>query len=299
MFTLLGTIRRTDSGYPCSSLLIMLIYLLGKALRQVEGTFHLLISWQICVGLLPEHRCYFNDNIFLPFFFLISASPPSIPVSAAGGAAAWGQHIVFSGQMEASQVEEVFDHLTFDGNIQRCVGVEAAETRLEPTPFVSVALPVCVCVCLTSVICWLPESRVWDSHPTWCQSRTARGSCKAIERWSSANWEHTVLTWKKQQIRFKIRTNLWRSLRQKLAVLCSVNDFTGNIRYDGLNHDVFDLLPNQGGVHSPWTKILPQGFQGPERIERMHNFLINRNKEKISIKQNLCLSKGDQEHIMT
>lgn len=31
--------------------------------------------------------------------------------------------------MEASQVEEVFDHLTFNGDVQRCVGVEAAETK--------------------------------------------------------------------------------------------------------------------------------------------------------------------------
>lgn len=146
MFPLLGTVRRTDGVYPCSSPLIMLIYLLGKALRQVEGAFHLLISRQICAGLLPEHRCYFNDNIFLAvFFFLLSSSPPSIPVSAAGGAAARGHHVVFSGQMEASQVEEVFHHLTFDGNIQGCVGVEAAETR-----FVSVAVPVCVCVVCVS-----------------------------------------------------------------------------------------------------------------------------------------------------
>lgn len=47
--------------------------------------------------------------------------------------------------MEASQVQEVFDHLTFNGNIQRRVGVEAAETKeLEPAAFVSVAVPVCV-----------------------------------------------------------------------------------------------------------------------------------------------------------
>lgn len=60
-----------------------------------------------------------------------------------------------------------------------------------------------------------------------------------------------------------------------LAVLCSANDFTGNIRNDGFIHNVFDLLPDQGGVHSPWTKILPQGFQGPEKIKQRYNFLIN------------------------
>lgn len=63
-----------------------------------------------------------------------SAWPPSPPVSAAGGAAAGRHHIFSSGQMEASQVQEVFDHLTFDGNIQGCVGVEAAEIETSEAP---------------------------------------------------------------------------------------------------------------------------------------------------------------------
>lgn len=77
--------------------------------------------------------------------------------------------------------------------------------------------------------------------------------------------EKTEITFKDYNQPLKIR---------KLAVLCSVND-SGNIRNDGLNHNVFDLLPDEGGVHSPGTKILPQGFQGPERSEWRYNFLIN------------------------
>lgn len=37
------------------TVLCILIYLVSKALRQVEGTFHLFIGWQISFGLLPKH----------------------------------------------------------------------------------------------------------------------------------------------------------------------------------------------------------------------------------------------------
>lgn len=42
----------------------MLIYLLSKALRQVEGPFHLLVSRQLWFALLPTHRSWFNSNEF-------------------------------------------------------------------------------------------------------------------------------------------------------------------------------------------------------------------------------------------
>lgn len=67
---------------PRCSPLIILIYLLSKALCQVEGTFHLLIGWQIWVGLLPARRCCFNSNTFLPGFSLGNYKlfpPPSPP----------------------------------------------------------------------------------------------------------------------------------------------------------------------------------------------------------------------------
>lgn len=50
----------------------------------------------------------------------------SLPAGGAGGAAAGGDHVFSSGNMKASQVQEVSDHLTFNGNIQRWVGMEAA-----------------------------------------------------------------------------------------------------------------------------------------------------------------------------
>lgn len=46
-----------STAYPHYSPLIMLNYLLSKALRQVEGPFHLLVSRQLWFGLLPTHRC--------------------------------------------------------------------------------------------------------------------------------------------------------------------------------------------------------------------------------------------------
>lgn len=49
----------------------------------------------------------------------------SLPAGGAGGAAAGDDHIFSLGNTEASQVQEVSDHLTFNGNIQRCVGMEA------------------------------------------------------------------------------------------------------------------------------------------------------------------------------
>lgn len=92
--------------------------------------------------ILSRFNCELNEP---------SASPPSPPVSAAAGR----HHIFSSGQTEASQVQEVFDHLTFDGNIQGCVGVEAVEIQTSETPSAFMRTGVCVgvCVSLTLVIC--------------------------------------------------------------------------------------------------------------------------------------------------
>lgn len=138
--------------------------------------------------ILSRFNCELNEP---------SASPPSPPVSAAAGR----HHIFSSGQTEASQVQEVFDHLTFDGNIQGCVGVEAVEIQTSETPSAFMRTGVCVgvCVSLTLVICWPPGSRVLDSHPAWCQSRTARGSCTETRHLSSSDWAHTVLTWRRKK----------------------------------------------------------------------------------------------------
>lgn len=54
-----------------------------------------------------------------------TTSTSSIPGAGAGGAAAGGGRIFLLGNTEASQVQEVSDHLSFDGSIQRCVGMEA------------------------------------------------------------------------------------------------------------------------------------------------------------------------------
>lgn len=69
-----------------------------------------------------------------------SASPPSPPVGAAAGR----HHIFSSGQTEARQVQEVFDHLTFDGNIQGRVGVEAVEKQTSETPSAFMRTGVCL-----------------------------------------------------------------------------------------------------------------------------------------------------------
>lgn len=43
-----------------------------------------------------------------------------------------------------------------------------------------------------------------------------------------------------------------------------------NLRNDGFDHNVFNLLPDQSGVYSPRTEILPQGLQSPEKIKHTH-----------------------------
>lgn len=55
----------------------------------------------------------------------LRCSTCSLPAGGAGGAAAGGDHVVFLRNTKASQVQEITDHLTFDGDIQRCVGMKA------------------------------------------------------------------------------------------------------------------------------------------------------------------------------
>lgn len=50
----------------------------------------------------------------------------SLPAGGAGGAAAGSDHVFPPWNVKAGQVQEVSDHLTFNGYIQRRVGMEAA-----------------------------------------------------------------------------------------------------------------------------------------------------------------------------
>lgn len=56
---------------------------------------------------------------------LASGLASCLPAGGAGDAAAAGEHILPVGNAKAGQIQEVSDHLTFDRNIQRRVGVEA------------------------------------------------------------------------------------------------------------------------------------------------------------------------------
>lgn len=62
----------------------------------------------------------------------LRCSTASLPAGGAGGAAAGHDHILFLGNAEARQVQEVSDHLTFNCNIQRCVGMEAGTETKPP-----------------------------------------------------------------------------------------------------------------------------------------------------------------------
>lgn len=73
-----------------------------------------------------------------------------LPAGGAGGAATGGDHIFSLGNMKTSQVQEVSDHLTFNGKIQCCVGMEAGpETQqLENVVWKQVCLNIKMCVCV-------------------------------------------------------------------------------------------------------------------------------------------------------
>lgn len=47
-----------------------------------------------------------------------------------------------------------------------------------------------------------------------------------------------------------------------------------NLRNDSFDHNVFNLLPDQSGVDSPRTKILPQGLQSPENTHIQTHALL-------------------------
>lgn len=78
--------------------------LISVALCEVKGPFDLLIGRQIWLGLLPVS--------------------PQKTAGGAGGATAGRHHVFFLGDTEAGEVQEVSDHLTFDGNVQRRVGMK-------------------------------------------------------------------------------------------------------------------------------------------------------------------------------
>jgi len=48
------------------------------------------------------------------------------------------------------------------------------------------------------------------------------------------------------------------------SVLQPVGDCVVDSRYDSFDHNVFNLLPYQGGVDALGAEILPQGLQSPE-----------------------------------
>ena len=50
----------------------------------------------------------------------------SLPAGGAGGTAAGADDVIFLGNTKSSEIQEVFDHLPFNGNVQRRVGMEAA-----------------------------------------------------------------------------------------------------------------------------------------------------------------------------
>lgn len=87
-----------------------------------------------------------------------------------------------------------------------------------------------------------------------------------------------------------------------LAVLCSVTDFPGNLRNDGFNHNIFDLLPDQSGVNSPWTEILPQGFQSPVTMEhtKTSNFMeVGKVSEKLNGRNYFIIQQKNPQNITT
>lgn len=96
----------------------------------------------------------------------------SLPAGGAGGTTAGGDDIIFLGNTKSSEIQEVFDHLTFDGNIQRCVGMEAAPKTQQFVNHLCVLVRVGVykCVCylgdmLTSRIQGLRFSSSMMSKP--------------------------------------------------------------------------------------------------------------------------------------
>lgn len=99
------------------------------------------------LSLFPEHRLYthrygfsykcisatvLNDTKVVKYFHVsldrpepLRCSTSALPAGGAGSAAAGGDHVVFLRNMKTRQVQEISDHLTFDGNIQGCVGMKA------------------------------------------------------------------------------------------------------------------------------------------------------------------------------
>lgn len=99
-----------------------------------------------------------------------------LPASWAGGTAAEGHLFSSHRNPETSQVQQISDHLTLDGNIQGRAGMEAGG-ETEQVNVLCVCARVHVCVSVTWVICWPPGSRVSGSHLAWYQSRKAHDNC--------------------------------------------------------------------------------------------------------------------------
>lgn len=159
----------TDSTvYRGSSPLIMLIYLVSKALCQVKGTFHLLIGWQIWVDLLPNTQMSFQEHFFFFFFKpgfgwgnskLLVFFPPALPqLNNDMRHLPWYLRV----QLEALLHEAIASPLRGRwkaARLRRSLTIwPLMETssavlewrlqkkrKLEPTAFVSVAVPACVC----------------------------------------------------------------------------------------------------------------------------------------------------------
>lgn len=112
--------------------LSVVVYLVSKALFEVKGPFHLLVNGDLHIARLLAHGAqaiHKGKSISLHFnldMSLVPQVPLLIPAVGAGGASTGGDNILLMRDTKARQVQEVANHLTLDGNIQCCVGMEAA-----------------------------------------------------------------------------------------------------------------------------------------------------------------------------
>lgn len=64
-----------------------------------------------------------------------------------------------------------------------------------------------------------------------------------------------------------------------------------NLRNDGFDHNVFNLLPDQSGVDSLRTKILPQGLQSPENTHTHTDTHVRAGEHRCSDNSHIIVAK--------